>query len=222
MMELSERSQYPITVDCVIFGYSENILKVALIKRKKPPFVGSWAIPGGFIIGDETVEEGASRELKEETGLENIYLEQFHVFSAPKRDPRGRVITVAFFALISSEKVNLVATEDAESACWYPAYELPDLAFDHNEIYVKALEALRIANKIRPLAFELLPEKFTLTMLQNLDEQIFNAKIDKRNFRKKVLKMDFIEETKNITKGEKHRPAKLYKFNKETFLKSER
>jgi 8-oxo-dGTP diphosphatase len=220
MKNLSKRTHYPLTVDCIIFGYTDSQLKVALIERKKPPFVGSWALPGGFLEDDETVEEAAFRELKEETGICNIYLEQFHVFSNPERDPRGRVITVALFALIPSDKIELVATQDAAQAKWFPAYKLPRLAFDHDEIYEKALEALRIAITIKPLVFELLPKQFTLTMLQNLYEQILGKPIDKRNFRKKFLKMGFILETKRITKGCTNRPAKLYKFNKTIYLKN--
>ncbi len=213
MSELEERSHYPISVDSVIFGYTEGELKVALIKRKKNPFVGMWAIPGGFMEGNETVEETALRELKEETGIEDVYLEQFHVFNKPGRDPRGPTITIALFALIHSDRCHLVASEDAAKAKWWPAYKLPPLAFDHDEIYDKALAALRIALRTRPLAFELLPKEFTLTQLQDLYEQIFGIVIDKRNFRKKVAKMDFIRASGNKTKGGKHRPAMLYKYD---------
>src|SRR3989338_4733181 len=139
MDELKRRFRYPISVDSVIFGYTEGELKVALIERKKPPFVGMWAIPGGFMEGDETVEETARRELKEETGIEKVYLEQFHVFSERGRDPRGPTITVAFFALIRSDQCQLVSTGDASDARWWPAYDVPTLAFDHNTIYTKAL-----------------------------------------------------------------------------------
>lgn len=265
-MSLQNRSQYPISVDCVIFGYAAGQLQVALIKRKKSPFKGMWAIPGGFMEDNETVEQAAFRELQEETGLsqvllydsaaakakrsavypavpaiahksdgwetiegadrqddwgakyEHIHLEQFHVFSKPDRDPRGRVITVAFFALIAADKVNLVATEDAEQAQWFPAYDLPTLAFDHDKIFAKALESLRIAAAIKPIIFELLPQQFTLTMLQNIYEQIFGYTTDKRNFRKKILKMNYIQETKHLTKGEKQRPARLYRFNRKNYL----
>lgn len=220
MTKLQQRTQYPLTVDCIIFGYDNDQLKVALIERKKPPFVGQWALPGGFLTDQETVEEAAQRELHEETGLHDIYLEQFHVFSDPKRDPRGHVITVAFFALINSEKIELVATEDAARAQWFPAYKLPKLAFDHDAIYEKALHALRIAITIKPLIFELLPKHFTLTMLQNLYEQIVGYVIDKRNFRKKILNEGFVQETKKITKGGQHRPAKLYTFNKKRYHKN--
>lgn len=213
MNSLKNRAHYPISVDSVIFGYTEGEFKVALIKRKKEPFAGMWAIPGGFMEGNETVEETALRELKEETGIKDIYLEQFHVFNKPGRDPRGPTVTVALFALINSDDCRLIASQDAVKAKWWPAYELPTLAFDHNEIYLKALEALRIALRTRPLAFELLPKEFTLTHLQDLYEQVFNIKLDKRNFRKKVSKMDFIQLSGNKTKGERHRPALLYQYD---------
>ena len=226
MYQLEKRDHYPVSVDSVIFGYTEGELKVALIKRKNPPFVGMWAIPGGFMEGNETVEETACRELKEETGLDKIYLEQFHVFNKPGRDPRGLTLTVAFFALINASQCRLFASDDAAKAKWWPAYKMPALAFDHDEIYAKALESLRAALRTRPLAFELLPKQFTLTHLQDLLEQVFAIKLDKRNFRKKVSKMNFIRATKKKTSGQRHRPAQLYrydpklyaKFSKETFF----
>lgn len=212
-MTLEKRIAVPLSVDCVIFGYAKNKLQIALIERKKAPFKGKWAIPGGFLEGNETVEEAALRELQEETGIKNVYLEQFHVFSDPDRDPRGRVITVAFFALISSEDLELVATEDAARAAWWSIDELPSLAFDHKSIFYKALESLRTSVTLRPLVFELLPKAFTLTELQTLYEQIFGDKIDKRNFRKKMLKTGDLKPIKKITEGVKHRPAQLYKYS---------
>jgi 8-oxo-dGTP diphosphatase len=212
-MSLKNKTLIPLSVDCVIFGYAKGTLQVALIERKKTPFIGKWAIPGGFLIDNETVEEAALRELREETGLYNIYLEQFHVFSHPNRDPRGRVITVAFFALISSEDLELIATEDAAKAAWWPIDSIPPLAFDHELIFHKALSSLQKAVSLRPLIFELLPKLFTLTELQILYEQIFGFKTDKRNFRKKILSAGIIKETKKTTKGAKHRPAQLYQYN---------
>ncbi len=213
MTRLEDKSLYPVTVDSVVFGYAEGELKVALIERKMDPYVGKWAIPGGFMEGEETAEETAMRELLEETGLEDIYLEQFHTFSSHGRDPRGRTITVAFFALIDSEKYHLVATADASDAKWWPAYQVPPLAFHQDEMYAKALEALRLAIRTRPLAFELLPKEFTLTQLQKLYEQVFNIEIDTRNFRRKVAKMDFICSCEKKQTGLKHRPAMLYRYD---------
>lgn len=226
MTGLENRDHYPITVDSVVFGYADGELKVALIERKVNPFKGMWAIPGGFMEGEETIEETALRELHEETGLEDIFLEQFHIFSSHGRDPRGRSITAAFFALINSEKYHLAASADASKAKWWPAYQIPPLAFHQGEIYGKALNALRLAMKTRPLAFELLPKAFTLTQLQKLYEQVFNIEIDTRNFRRKVSKMDFICSTGIKQEGEKHRPAMLYhydpklykEFSKENFF----
>ena len=210
MSTLHKRSHYPLTVDCVIFGYTEGSLKIALIKRKTPPFQDSWALPGGFVEGEETVEEAAKRELAEETGIRNIYLESFQVYSAPDRDPRGRIISVAFFALVNSDQFTLFATEDAAAADWIPMNELPTLAFDHQKIFAQGLDAMRNACLLQPLVFELLPEFFTLTQLQTLYEQIYGIEVDKRNFRKKLLKTGYIEKTTKVTEGQKHRPASLY------------
>lgn len=219
MDELEGRARYPISVDSVIFGLAEGELKIALIERKNPPFMGMWAVPGGFMEGDETVEETALRELKEETGIEKVYLEQFHVFSKRGRDPRGPTLTIALFALIRSDQCKLVATGDASAAKWWPAYTLPPLAFDHDQICTKALDALRAALKTRPLAFELLPKAFTLYQLQDLYEQVFGAPIDKRNFRKKVQKMDFICASGKKTEGGRHRPAMLYHYDPKRYMK---
>jgi 8-oxo-dGTP diphosphatase len=219
MDKLQGRARYPISVDSVIFGLAEGELKIALIERKNPPFMGMWAVPGGFMEGDETVEETALRELKEETGIEKVYLEQFHVFSKRGRDPRGPTLTIALFALIRSDHCKLVARGDASAAKWWPAYALPPLAFDHDQICAKALEALRSALKTRPLAFELLPKAFTLFQLQDLYEQVFDVCIDKRNFRKKVQKMDFICASGKKTEGERHRPAMLYQYSAKRYVK---
>lgn len=219
MNSLKKRSHYPISVDSVVFGYSDGELKVALIERKKEPFKGEWAIPGGFMEGSETVEETARRELNEETGIKDAYLEQFHVFNQPGRDPRGPTVTIALFALINPGGCHLIASEDASKAKWWPAYKLPPLAFDHEEIYGKALTALRAAFKTKPLAFELLPKQFTLTHLQDIFEQVFNIELDKRNFRKKIAKMDFIRESGHKTTGERNRPAMLYTYDPKRYSK---
>lgn len=220
MQPLKNRSSYTLSVDCVIFGYVDDTLQVALIKRKNEPFKGMWAIPGGFVHGDETIEQAAFRELEEETGIHDLYLEQFHVFSDPERDPRGRVITIGLFALIPADALQLVATEDALEAEWFPAHKIPSLAFDHQEIYAQALEALRVAVRIKPLLFKLLPQEFTLGALQNIYEQIFDITVDKRNFRKKILALNYIKETTKIMKGMQHRPARLYKFSSSQYEKN--
>lgn len=221
MTRLAKRTKYPLSVDCVIFGYSEETVHVALIERKNPPFKGSWAIPGGFLIGNETVEEAAARELQEETGLHDVYLEQFSVFSAINRDPRGRVVSIGFFALIASDKITLTATEDARDAQWWPIDALPPLAFDHEIILHKAQEALRNLARTKPLLFELLPRDFTLTQLQKIYEEIFGISLDKRNFRKKIQKISWIETTNKTTESSRHRPAMLYRFNKIIYQKEQ-
>jgi 8-oxo-dGTP diphosphatase len=223
---LKGRDRYPISVDSAVFGYTEGELKIALIKRNTPPFIGMWAVPGGFMEGDETVEETALRELEEETGIQKVYLEQFHVFSKRGRDPRGPTLTIALFALIRSDQCSLFASGDASLAKWWPVHALPPLAFDHEEICQRALASLREAFELRPLAFELLPPLFTLYQLQDIYEQVLGVVIDKRNFRKKVQKTDFIRPSGKKTVNAKHRPAMLYyydpkchaKFTKEGLL----
>ena len=206
------RDKYQLTTDCVVFGYTGDALEVALIERKQKPFKGEWALPGGFLEGNETVEECAYRELQEETNIDDLYLEQFHVFSEPDRDPRGRVITTAFFALVNEEGIQLSASEDAKSVQWWPAYNLPPLAFDHHKIYQMALKKMRLSVEENLIAFKLLPKEFTLTQLQSLYEAIYNESYDKRNFRKKLAKLDFIKPAGAKTLKGKHRPAKLYRF----------
>lgn len=217
MSELQKHAHFPISVDSVIFGYSSEKLKIALIKRKNEPFEGMWALPGGFVEGEETVEEAAARELEEETSIKDVYMEEFGVFSKRGRDPRGPTVTVAFFSLIDSTRSQLAATEDAKEAMWWPAYEVPKLAFDHDEIYQKAIFSLRRSFQTKPLAFELLPKEFTLTQLQQLFEQVFGKGMDKRNFRKKVLKWSHVVPTEKKTSGGRQRPAKLYTFDKQRF-----
>lgn len=203
--------KYPITVDSVIFGYAKGDLKVALIERKNPPFKGMWAIPGGFIEGNETIEKAALRELKEETGVDNVILEQFQAFNTPGRDPRGPVTTIALFALINLEQNPLVASDDAANAQWWPAYNLPPLAFDHAEIYVKAIEALRISIRTKPIAFDVLPKEFTLDHLQDLFEQVFNSKFDAISFQEYISSIKSICLIDRNVGGSK--PSALYRFD---------
>lgn len=203
-----------VTVDIVLFTVIQNRLKVLLIQRRQPPFEHMWAIPGGFIHTGETLEQAASRRLFEETTAENIYLEQLGSFGKPQRDPRARVITVAYYALISVEKLHLEAHANAEDVGWFNVNELPELAFDHSEIVEKALQQLRYHLEDSSVAFQLLPEKFTLTELQRVYELILGKTLDKRNFRKKILASDLLKDTGETKMEGYHRPAQLYAFAK--------
>jgi len=200
-----------VTVDIIIFTVVDSDLKVLLIRRGVAPFKDMWAIPGGFVRSDETLEEAASRELVEETGAKDIYLEQLYTFGNPKRDPRGRVITIAYFALINSENIKLHATTDASEAKWFSIYDLPQLAFDHKDILDYALKRLRWKLEYTAIVFQLLPKRFTLAQLQKIYEITFHKKFDKRNFRKKILILNILKEA-GAQKIVKHRPAKLYSF----------
>jgi 8-oxo-dGTP diphosphatase len=199
-----------VTVDAIVFTIRQNQLQVALIKRGIEPFLGTWAIPGGFVQANESLEAAVTRELAEEVGVHDVYLEQLYTFGHPLRDPRGRVITVAYFALLASENITpLTAATDAAEAQWFPCDDLPPLAFDHREILDLALERLRAKLEYSTVAFALLPQAFTLTQLQKVYETILSRPIDKRNFRKKILSLGFLEETQERSGGA-HRPATLY------------
>ena len=211
-------NDYPkpsVTADIVLFTVMDDDLKVLLIKRAKEPFQGMWAIPGGFVRIEEDLEAAAIRELKEETGVEDVYLEQLYTFGKPGRDPRGRVITVAYFALVNAKEFRLKASTDASDAAWFSVYKLPRLGFDHKDILEYALQRLRYKLEYTTVAFQLLPQMFTLTQLQATYETIFNKKLDKRNFRKKILSLGLLKDTGKSTSGVSHRPAKLYSFTKE-------
>ena len=202
-----------VTVDIVIFTIQNDDLCVLLIKRKYPPFQGKWAIPGGFVHSDETLANAAVRELYEETGVQDVYIEQLYTFGDPKRDPRRRVITVAYFALISSENLLVRPDNDVSDVRWFSIYNLPKLAFDHGSILKYALKRLRNKIMYTNVAFQLLPEQFTLTELQKAYEVILGKKLDKRNFRKKILSSNILEKTHNKKVEGRHRPAMLYKFS---------
>ena len=199
-----------VTVDIVIFTIEAGVLKVLLIKRAIPPFEGQFAIPGGFVHEDEDLDKAALRELKEETGVTDVYLEQLYSFGDPQRDPRRRVITVAYFALISPDR-KLMAGSDAVAAAWYPIDQLPPLAFDHATILDYALERLRNKLEYTTVGFQLLPEKFTLTELQAVYEAILGKKLDKRNFRRKMSLLKILKPLREHRRGGQ-RPAQLYRF----------
>ena len=206
--------KYPppaVTTDCVIFGFDGERLQVLLIERGIEPYKGRWAFPGGFLKIDETAEEGALRELKEETGLEGAYMEQFHTFSAPERDPRERVITIAYYALVKIQEVK--GGDDAASARWFPLDDIPSLAFDHDYILRMATQRLREQIHFQPIGFELLPEKFTLKELQLLYESILGINFDRRNFAKKMMHLEILTDLEETIWPTPKREAKLYKFN---------
>ncbi len=214
MKNLKDFPKPAVTADIVIFTIKDNDLKVLLIKRGVAPFKDKWALPGGFVHLDESLEQAAKRELEEETGVKTAYLEQLYTFGNPERDPRGRVITVAYFVLIKSEQQKLRASTDASDARWFSAYKFPQLAFDHQEILEYAIKRLKWKFGYTTVAFSLLPKKFTLTSLQKIYEIVFNKKFDKRNFRKKIFSLNLVKPTKELKKDVSHRPPKLYKLNK--------
>lgn len=225
---MSYTYEYPrpaVTVDCIIFGLDEGSqLKVLLIKRGHDPFGGCWALPGGFVEMDEDLETAALRELEEETGVTNVFIEQLYTFGSPERDPRGRVISVAYFALVSLERHPVTANTDAQDANWFALDELPPLAFDHAQVLAVAHNRLQAKVRYQPIGFELLPEKFTLTQLQKLYATILgmdDTQINKRNFRTRILKMGVLRE-EGMQEGVSHRPAKLYSFDKEKYEELQR
>jgi 8-oxo-dGTP diphosphatase len=214
--------EYPrpaVTVDCVVFGVDEDALKILLIKRQLEPFRHSWALPGGFMRMDETAEQAAMRELHEETGVSNLYLEQLHTFSDVDRDPRTRVLTVAYYALAKLSDHRIRAATDAESVGWFPAEDTPALAFDHDKILSMALARLRGKVRYTPIGFELLPRRFTLSQLQRLYELILLQTLDKRNFRKKISGTGLIVGTDQWEERVPHRAARLYRFDRRKYQK---
>jgi 8-oxo-dGTP diphosphatase len=211
--------KYPrpaLTVDCVVFGFDGAELQVLLIRRGLEPFIGSWALPGGFVDMEENLDEAARRELLEETHLKDVFLEQLFTFGNPGRDPRGRVVSVAYYALVRPDQHPATGDSDASEAAWHPVDKLPPLAFDHADILRTGLERLRGKIQYQPIGFELLPKLFTLTQLQELYEAILGRRIDKRNFRKKVLAFDFLIPTDEFTAGA-HRPARLHRFDRRRY-----
>lgn len=212
--------EYPrpaLTVDIVLFGFDEGDLKVLLIQRDLPPFEGKWALPGGFVRVDETLDQAALRELAEETGVKDVFLEQLFTFGKVNRDPRERVVSVAYYALVKLASHTVKAATDARNAAWFPVDETPSLAFDHAEILEAALKRLKGKLRYEPIGFELLPARFTLSELQHLYEACLEQPIDKRNFRKKILGMGLLIETNEIQKDVAHRAARLYRFDEKKY-----
>lgn len=206
--------RYPhpaVTTDCVIFGFDGARLNVLLVKRGIDPFMGMWAFPGGFLNMDESAEEGALRELREETGLSEAYIEQFHTYSSPGRDPRERVITIAFLALIRIRDVH--GGDDAADARWFAVDDVPHLAFDHDTILRDALHRLRERIHFHPVGHDLLPERFTIRQLQSLYEAVLGIRFDRRNFSKKMFHLDILTRQECNADPTAKRAARLYSFN---------
>jgi len=203
-----------IATDVVIFTVMDGSLKVLLIKMKKKPYTGQWAIPGGLIKGDESLDAAAERHLLTKTGVRGVYLEQLAAFGEPKRDPFGRVVSVAYFALIPSDKHIIKTTKEYLDVSWFPVMKLPKLAYDHPSIIMVALQRLQAKLEYTNIVYSLLPREFTLSEMQEAYETILRKGLDKRNFRKKVLSLKLVRKTKGMRRGDAYRPAQLYRFIK--------
>ena len=207
-----------LTVDAVVFGYEEGHISVLLIKRKYEPFRGSWAIPGGYVLNDESLEQAVERELQEETGIKINYLEQLYSFGEPSRDPRGRIVSIAYFGLVRPNAFKIFASTDAVEVAWFNINELPKLAFDHKEILDMAIERLRGKITYEPIGFELLDEKFPFSDLEKLYTTLLGREIDRRNFRKKIIGLNVLDELdEKVSKGS-GRPANLFQFNEKRYF----
>lgn len=212
-MGLKDYDQPSVTVDIVIFTIKDGELKALLVKRAQEPFKGKWALPGGFVRINESLEDAAKRELKEETGVDADYLEQLYTFGELKRDPRGRVITIAYMALMNSEKLKLFAATDVSEVKWFSVSKLPQLAFDHQKILDYSLQRLRWKFEYTAVAFSMLTKRFALSELQKIYEIVFNKKFDKRNFIKKIFSLDILDES-GVNEEVPYRPPKLYSLKK--------
>ncbi|MCL5093991.1 MAG: NUDIX hydrolase [Patescibacteria group bacterium] len=202
-----------IHVDMVVFTVDDKKIKTLLVQRGRKPFVGEWILPGGAVYNDESVDFAAERELEEKTGLKDLYLEQLHTFGNPKRDPRKRMVSVAYLALVDKKKVSILQkTSKTLDAKWFDIKKLPDLAFDHKEIVRLAVKSLRKMLIYSNIAYTLLPCQFTLPELQGVYEIILGEKFDRRNFRRKFLNLGLIEATGKREEGMANRPANLYRF----------
>jgi len=208
-----------ITVDAIVFGYNkEREVSILLIKRKYDPFKGCWALPGGFVLEGESLEAAVERELQEETGVHINYLEQLYTFGNPARDPRGRVVSVAYFGLVRPDAFKLNATTDAEEAQWFNIEDLPAIAFDHKEVLDLAIARLRGKITYEPIGFELLGEKFPFSDLEKLYSSLLGRAVDRRNFRKKMLSLNVLDELDEKVAKSTGRPANLFRFNKERYF----
>lgn len=209
-----------VTVDTLAFAVHQGTLEVLLVKRKHEPFKACWALPGGFLTPeDKSLEAAAERELYDETNLSNVYLEQLYSFGDVQRDPRGRVITVSYLALLRQEELELRASSDASGVAWWPVNDLPSLAFDHGKIISYGHQRLKYKIEYSPAAFNLIPDKFTLRDLQTVYEAVLGKSIDNRNFRKKFLSSGVLKELDETSQEASFRPARLYSFSEDDFEK---
>lgn len=215
----SSNPRFYVGVDCIIFGYNEGKLNLLLLKRNFQPAMGEWSLMGGFVQENESTDDAAQRVLTELTGLEQVYMEQVGTFGAVDRDPGERVISIAYFALINIKESDRELVK-RHNAYWIDINELPPLIFDHKEMVIQARELIQKKMSTKPIVFNLLPKLFTLTQLQNLYENIYGEALDKRNFRRRIAEMNYIEKTDKIDKLGSKRGAALYQFNEEIFLKT--
>ncbi len=212
-------TKHAIAVDVVLFTIQDGTLKVLLVKRQQAPYRGAWALSGGLVGQDESVDTAILRELQEETNIGNIYLEQLYTFGEPNRDPRGRVITVAYYAVVNWQQFQLKARQRVSEANWFAVKRLPALAFDHQRIVDYALERLRNKINYTTVGFQLLPREFTLTELQRSYEVIVGQRLDKRNFRRKMLQLGILKGTREFQANGRQRPARLYTFTEPKVVK---
>lgn len=208
---------FGLSVDCVLFGYHENALKVLLIKRGTEPFKGHWALPGDLVYPNEGIEVAARRILYDLTSIDHLYLEQTRVYGQVDRHPIGRVITTGYYSLINCEQCDPKPSNWADGLYWIDVNQIPELAFDHNQILKHALKTLRFRVRHQPVGFELLPEKFTISHLQQLYEALLNESYDKANFRKRILSMNILKSLEENEKDVPHRPGRLYAFDKDRY-----
>ena len=218
ILTMSKAQNIKIAVDAVVFGYQKNELYVLLIKQKFGEAKGLWSLPGGFVLNNERLTDAVERELKEEAGIKVNYLEQLYTFGDDvKRDPRHHTVSVAFFALVNPNKWVLKADTDAEDAQWFPISKVPKLAYDHKKIIKAGIERLKGKLSYQPIGFDLLNKEFPFSDLEHLYTTILGKEIDRRNFRKKMLSFDILQETKKMKKVGSGRPAKLFTFNKQKY-----
>jgi len=215
----SEQSRFLVAVDCIIFGFSEGELSLLLLKRSMEPALGCWSLPGGFVKEHESAEEAATRVLSLLTGLDQLYMEQLRIFTEEQRDPGERVLSIAYYALVNVEDYDRELVQQ-HNAYWRNINDLPELIFDHDDMVRSALKRLQRKASTEPVGFNLLPEKFTVPQLQALYEAIYGRSIDKRNFRKKIQTMDFLEKSEEKDKSSSKRGAFLYTFNQERYEKA--